>query len=63
MADSPDNRGGQDRTRININQEHEVRYWTEKFRVTEEQLRQAVQRVGVMVEDVEKELKQAGRSR
>ena len=58
MADSPENKGSQDRIRININQEHEVRYWTEKFGVSSDQLRQAVEKVGVMVEDVERELQQ-----
>lgn len=47
MADSTENRGGQDRARINIHQEHELRYWTHKFGVTREQLEDAVKRVGV----------------
>ena len=29
MADDTSNRGAQDRAQININEEHEVRYWTE----------------------------------
>jgi hypothetical protein len=28
MADDPQNRGGGDRDRINVHQEHELRYWT-----------------------------------
>jgi hypothetical protein len=63
MADNPENKGGQDRTRINVNQEHELRYWREKFGVSEEELRTAVEKVGVMVEDVERELKGNERER
>ena len=57
MADSTENRGGQDRTRINVGQEHERRYWTQRFGVTEEVLRQAVAEVGVEVSAVEAFLK------
>ena len=38
MADNLQDRGAQDRARVNINEEHEVRYWTEKFGVSEEDL-------------------------
>ncbi len=31
MADYLSNRGVQDRARVNISEEHEVRYWTEKW--------------------------------
>ena len=41
---------------MNMNEDYEVRYWTEKFGVSAERLRTAVQRVGVMVADVEREL-------
>jgi hypothetical protein len=33
MADDLSNRGVQDRARVNISEEHEVRYWTEKWGV------------------------------
>lgn len=46
MADDLSNRGGQDRTRIAIEQDHEVRYWTQALGVTREQLAQAVREVG-----------------
>ena len=39
MADDTQQRGGQDRTRINVNQEHELRYWTERFGVSADALR------------------------
>jgi hypothetical protein len=56
MADDPTNRGTQDRTRINVHQEHEVRYWTRKFGVTKEQLEAAVKKVGVSARKVAVEL-------
>jgi hypothetical protein len=59
MADDPSKRRPQDSQRINIHEDHEVRYWTQKFGVTREQLEAAVQKVGVMVKDVEQELKVA----
>lgn len=56
MSDDLNNRGGQDRLRINVHEEHEVRYWTQELGVSREQLEQAVQAVGVMVIDVRKHL-------
>lgn len=56
MSDNLQNKGNQDRQRINVNEEHEVRYWTEKFGVTPERLKEAVSKAGVMAKDVEKEL-------
>jgi hypothetical protein len=47
MADDLKDRGAQDRARISINEEHEVRYWTEALNVSEAQLRAAVSAVGV----------------
>lgn len=58
MADSLTNRGPQDRSRINVNQSHEVRYWTQELRCTEAQLRNAVARVGVSVDRVRDYLRQ-----
>lgn len=57
MSDDLNKRGQQDRNRINVNEEHEVRYWTEELGVTREELERAVKAVGVMVEDVRKHLK------
>ncbi len=59
MADDKSKRGPQDRNRINLNEDYEVRYWSEKFGVTAEQLRQAVQKVGSSAAAVEQELKNA----
>lgn len=52
MADSTEVRGGQDRTRINTNQEHELRYWTKELQCTPEELTAAVKAVGSSVDKV-----------
>lgn len=57
MSDDLNKRGQQDRIRINVNEEHELRYWTEELGVTREELKRAVKAVGVMAEDVRKHLK------
>jgi hypothetical protein len=57
MADDLTQRGAADRSRINVNETHEVRYWTKKFGCTEEQLRAAVKAVGVMADKVQQHLK------
>lgn len=46
MSDSSKNKGEPDRSLINLNQEHEVRYWTQALDVTEDELREAVRAVG-----------------
>jgi hypothetical protein len=46
--------------RINVNEAHEVRDWAKKFKVTEDELKVAVKRVGDQAAAVEKYLK--GRS-
>lgn len=57
MTDDTNNRGGQDRQRISLSEDYEVRGWSEKFGVSEEQLREAVAKVGNMAADVERELR------
>ncbi len=52
MADNLKERGPQDRSRIDVNEEWEVRYWCEKFGCTPDELRVAVDAVGVSVDDV-----------
>ncbi|MDB5826520.1 MAG: hypothetical protein JWQ73_740 [Variovorax sp.] len=52
MADNLNNRGPQDRSRINVNESHELRYWTQTFNVTEAKLRSAVAAAGVSVDKV-----------
>ena len=38
--DDTQKRGGQDRDRISLSQEHELDYWTEKFGVSRDELQQ-----------------------
>lgn len=52
MADDRSIRGPADAARINVNEEHELRYWTKALNVTEADLRSAVAAVGVMAKDV-----------
>ena len=54
MADDRSLRGGEDRTRVNVDQEYEARYWAKKWGVTPEELRSAVASVGPMVSDLER---------
>lgn len=57
MSDDKSNRGPADAKRVNINEEYEVRYWTKEFGISEDRLREAVKRVGVMADDVRAELR------
>ena len=57
MSDNTAMRGQQDRTRINMSEDYEVRYWTEKFKVSREELQKAVDAAGPMADAVERRLK------
>ena len=59
MADNLQNRGEPDRSRINLNEPHEVKYWTQRLGVSADELRAAVAAAGTQVEAVEARLKQA----
>ncbi|TCR68238.1 DUF3606 domain-containing protein [Bosea sp. BK604] len=56
MPDDLTNRGGRDRSRINVNEPHEVKYWSQKWSVSAEQLKAAVSKVGSSTAAVAKEL-------
>lgn len=56
MADDKSKTGGQDRDRINVNEDYELRDWSQKLGVTPEELKEAVSKVGPMAADVQKEL-------
>ena len=60
MSDDLSKRGPQDRNRVNVNEEWERKYWCKEFGCTEQQLRDAVKAVGVMVDKVRAYLKQRG---
>jgi hypothetical protein len=57
MSDNTSNSGGQDRQRINVHQDHELRDWAKKFNATPEQIKDAVQAVGDRADEVELHLK------
>lgn len=48
----------QDSSRINMNEDYEVAYWTKKFGCTKQQLQSAVDKVGVSAKAVETAFKQ-----
>ncbi len=55
--DSKTEKKPQDSSRINVNEDYELRYWTKKFGVSAERLKAIVKTVGVSVTAVEKYLK------
>jgi hypothetical protein len=57
MPDNTQKTGGQDRKRININQDYELQDWSDKFGVTKERLKEAVEAVGDSAKQDEKYLK------
>ena len=59
--DDMKNRGPQDRSRINTDQDYEVRYWSEALGVSEDELKRAVQTVGPSAERVREHLRQRAR--
>lgn len=63
MADNPNLRNGQDRKRVNVHQEHEVRWWTQKWGVSREELEKAVEAVGTSVNKVEQYLNKKAASK
>ena len=46
MPDDKSKPGGRDRTRIDVSEPHELRDWSKKFGVSEEELQEAVRTVG-----------------
>lgn len=56
MSDDKSNRGGQDRKRIDVNPDYELRDWSRKFGVTPEELKKAVAEVGDRSDKVEERL-------
>jgi len=49
-------KGPQDRNRISMSEEHEVRYWTEALGVSKAKLQEVINKVGNSAEAVRKEL-------
>jgi hypothetical protein len=55
--DNKQNTGSPDRDRINVHEEYELQYWSEKFNVSRDELKEAVKASGTSVKDVEQYLK------
>jgi hypothetical protein len=56
MADDRTNRGPQDRSRISLSEDYEVRYWTKELGVSKDELARLVQRHGSSVDKIRAEL-------
>ena len=54
MPDDLQNRAARDRSRISLNQDHEVRYWTRQLHCSEAELRAAIGKVGDRPASVER---------
>lgn len=52
MGDNKTKTGTPDRSRIAIGETYEVAYWSKKFRVSEQTLREAVEAVGTSAQAV-----------
>jgi len=57
MADDLKQTGKPDDERINVNQDHELTYWSEKLGVSRDRLREAVAKVGPRRQAVEQHLR------
>ena len=57
MPDDKSKKQPQDASKVNVNEQYEVEYWTKKFGVTPDQLKAAVSRVGTSAAKVEQQLK------
>jgi hypothetical protein len=57
MSDNLQDRGQQDRARINLHEKHEIQYWTEALGVTKEELEQAVKQAGNSADAVRQHLR------
>lgn len=57
MSDDKTKPGGQDRSRIDINEDYEVQDWSKKFGVSPDALKAAVRAVGTHAASVEQHLK------
>lgn len=57
MSDNKKNRGEPDRSRISTSEAYEVEYWSKKFGVSPDQLREAVKRAGNSPDAVKAALK------
>lgn len=62
MSDDKSKSQGQDRERINVNQEYELRDWAKSLKTTPERLKEAVQAVGDRADKVREYLGERDKS-
>lgn len=55
--DNKQKTGSPDKERINVKESYELEYWSKKFKVTPDQLKQAVKSAGTSAIEVDKLLK------
>ena len=55
MADDKTERGQPDRSTINMQEDYEIKYWTQRFGTTREELQKIIDRVGNSATAVAKE--------
>ena len=56
MSDDRSKMGQQDRSRIDVNEDYELRYWTKELGVTPEELKSAVEKAGLSVKAIRERL-------
>ena len=56
MTDSLTKRDQPDRSKINMNEDHEVYYWTKHLNISKEELQKVVDKVGNSAAAIRKEL-------
>jgi hypothetical protein len=56
MSDSPAKRDQPDRSRINMHEDYEVKYWTHELGITRDRLQRLIDKVGNSAAAVRKEL-------
>ncbi len=59
MADNLTKNESQRRERAIARQDYELRYWSDKWHVSQEDVKRAIEKVGPMVKDVARELGRA----
>jgi hypothetical protein len=62
MSDDKSKRGKQDRMRINIHEDFEVRYWSKELGITPDQLKELVQQLGASAETIRQAVKRKTKS-
>ncbi len=57
MSDNLEDHGPRDRSRIDVSEPWELRYWSSKLGIDEDQLKEAVAKVGPVVGDIRRYLR------